>query len=95
MYHCHIQFYLSGRPCRMFDIIKETLPLEHFTHGFLESDKPEGTLAARADVILADLQDMDVKEALRTLTAAKKKEAEMILLADKEQIMLLLSLIHI
>ncbi len=89
MYHCHIQFYLSGRPCRMFDIIKETLPLEHFTHGFLESDKPEGTLAARADVILADLQDMDVKEALRTLTAAKKKEAEMILLADKEQIMLL------
>ena len=89
MYHCHIQFYLSGHPCRVSDIIKEILPLEHFTHGFLESDKPEEALAAEADVILADLQDMDVKEALQTLTAIKKKDAEMILLADKEQIMLL------
>lgn len=53
MYHCHIQFYLSGHPCRVSDIIKEILPLEHFTHGFLESDKPEEALAAEADVILS------------------------------------------
>lgn len=89
MYHCHIQFYLSGHSCRVFDIIKEISPLEHFTHEFLESEKPEGELAAKADVILADLQDMDVKEALQTLTVNKNNEAEIILLADKEQIMLL------
>ena len=89
MYHCHIQFYLSGHPCRVFDIVKEILPLEHFTHGFLESDKPEEALAAEADVILADIRDMDAKEALRRLTVNKKKEADVILLADKEQIILL------
>lgn len=89
MYHCHIQFYLSGHPCRVFDIVKEILPLEHFTHGFLESDKLEETLAAEADVILADIRDMDAKEALRRLTVNKKKDADVILLADKEQIILL------
>lgn len=89
MYHCHIHFYLIGHRCRIFEIIKGMSPLEHFTHEFFESDKPENALVAKADVILADLQDMDAKEALRMLTLGKTEKAEIILLADKSQIMLL------
>ena len=87
MYHCHMRLYLTGHPHRVFEIIKEMSPLEHFTHEFLESDRPEETLAAGADVIVADLQGYpDVKEAVRTLISAKAGSAELILLADREQI---------
>ncbi len=89
MYHCHIHFYLAGRQKRLFEIIKEMPPLEHFTHGFIESDTPQEALAARADVILADLRGIDVKEALRILTFGKVREAELILLAEKGQTMAL------
>ena len=85
MYHCHIHFYLAGSQKRIFEIIKEMPPMEHFTHGFLESDTPQEALAARADVIIADLHGLDPREALRILTFGKVKEAELILLADKEQ----------
>lgn len=88
MYHCHMRLYLTGHPHRVFEIIKEMSPLEHFTHEFLESDRPEETLAAGADVIVADLQGYpDVKEAVRTLISAKAGSAELILLADREQIL--------
>ena len=39
-----------------------------------------------ADVILANLQGTDVKKAVCTLLSGKRKEAELILLADREQI---------
>ncbi|MCI9568338.1 MAG: response regulator [Lachnospiraceae bacterium] len=86
MYHCHIHFYLAGRPGRVFEIIKEMSPLEHFTHEFSESSKPERALAGRADVIVADLRDVNTKEALRMLVSCKSGDAELILLADKEQL---------
>ena len=89
MYHCHIQFYLTGYQRRVFEIIKEMSSLEHFSHEFYESNRPEEELTAKADVILADLQDMDEKQALKTLTLNKKKEAELILLLDRTQISLL------
>lgn len=89
MYHCHIHFYLIGHSHRMFEIIKEMSPLENFTHKFFESDEPEAELAAKADVILADLQDLDIKESLQMLISNKKKEAELILLADKSRMALL------
>ena len=89
MYHCHIHFYLAGRQGRIFDIIKEMPPLEHFTHEFFESEKPDLALVSKADVILADLQGMDEREALRILVSDKRKEAELILLADKDHISLL------
>lgn len=85
MYHCHTCFYLSGGRSRIFDIIKEMPPLEHFTHKFLESEKPERKLASEADVIFADLWDLDAKAAVQLLASAKKKEGELILLADKNQ----------
>ncbi|MEY8234329.1 response regulator [Lachnospiraceae bacterium 66-29] len=89
MYHCHIHFYFMGQPCRVFEMIKEMPALEHFSHEFLESKRPEGALTAKADVIVADLQDMDVKQGVRALITGKSKEAQLILLADQSQIALL------
>lgn len=86
MYHCHIHFYLTGHSCRAFEVIKEMPPLEHFTHKFSESEIPNGALASEADVILADLQDMDAREALRMLVSEKKQGAELILFVDRDQI---------
>ena len=84
MYHCRIQFYLIGRQCRTFEIIKEVLPLEQFTHVFMQSDIPEEAMTEKADVILVHLQDMDIEENFRLLTSCKSREAELILLADKD-----------
>ena len=89
MYHCNVQFYLAGHQRKVFEIIKGMSPLAHFTHDFFESSRPDADLAARADVILADLQDVDVLEAVPKLLSAKKNEAELILLAEKDQILLL------
>ncbi|MCI9076269.1 MAG: response regulator [Dorea sp.] len=89
MYHCHIQFYLAGSHCRVFDIIRRISPLEHFTHEFMESQKLDKALAAKADVILLHLQDMDVKESLRMLASCRGRETELILLAGKDQLQLL------
>ena len=85
MYHCHIRFYLMGHHHAVFEEIKKMPALEHFTHEFMESDSPETELAAKADVIFADLQDMDEKEAMRILCAGMKKDAQLILFANKDQ----------
>ena len=84
-----IQFYLAGSHCRVFDIIRRISPLEHFTHEFMESQKLDKALAAKADVILLHLQDMDVKESLRMLASCRGRETELILLAGKDQLQLL------
>lgn len=86
MYHCHVHFYLLGEPSRTFDIIKRMPPLEHFTHEYMESSIPDEALAAKADVILADLQMLDAKEAVQKVLRAKAKEADFILLVKKEQV---------
>ncbi len=89
MYHCNVHFYLAGHQRKVFEIIKGMSPLAHFTHVFSESIRPDPELAARADVILADLQDVDVLEVVPKLLSAKGSEAELILLADRDQILLL------
>ena len=89
MYHCHIYFYLTGCSCNAFEMIKETRPYDRFVHEFLESDKPEAGMAARADVIFFNLQGTDGRERLQDLLAAKKPEAELILLTEQEKIMAL------
>lgn len=81
MYHCHIRFYLVGNSCRVFDVIKKMAPLEAFTHEFLESSCPESILVREADVILADLENREIKENLQTLFENRKGGSEMILLA--------------
>ena len=85
MYHCHMRFYLAGRPHRVFEIIKGMSPLEHFTHEFMGSAEVDAALAAWADVILADLRDMDARDAVRILAAAKGDHAELILLVGEGQ----------
>lgn len=85
MYHCHIQFYFIGHSCRVFEVIKEMPALEHFAHTFSKSGEPEAALAAQADVIIADLQDVDVHAALRAAASGRTGHAELILLADKAQ----------
>ncbi len=86
MYHCHIQFYFVGSPHMAFDQIKGMPPLDHFSHSFSESIQPEETLAAQADVILMHLTGQDPEHDVRTLISVMPDKAELILLADKEQI---------
>ncbi len=86
MYHCHVHFYLLGGQSRTFEIVKKMPPLEHFTHEYMESSILEEALAAKADVILADLQMLDAKEAVQKILRVKRKEADFIVLADKEQV---------
>ncbi len=90
MYECHFHLYLAGNSCRMFEVIKEIPSLDHFTHLFLESDEPEEILASKADVIVANLSDMDIKKATQILVSGKNKETQIILLADKEQMKVLM-----
>ena len=89
MYHCHLRLYLAGRPCRAFEIMKEMTPLEHFTHEFSESSRPDGALAAEAGAIFVNLQEMEIKEALDSLIKNKSADAELILLVDRERLGLL------
>lgn len=89
MYRCHIQFYLTGAHCRVYEVIRGMAPLEHFSHEFMESQKLDEELAAKADVILAHLENMDVRESVHMLASCRGRETEIILLAAKEQIMLL------
>ncbi len=85
MYHCHLQIYLISRRPERFDIIQKSAPLAPFTHTFLESDRPREELAAAADVILADLENMDAVCETEKLITWKGPEVELILLADSRQ----------
>lgn len=86
MYHCHIHFYFIGHHCRVFDMIQGTAPLDNFTHEYSESEKPDKKQSAKADVILLNLQGMDGTGDLCRILADKKKKAELIVLASREQI---------
>lgn len=88
MYHCHIHFCLIGQQNRVFEIIKEMSPLDHFTHTFLETDQVDDASVAAADVILANIQNMDAEEVLQALNANKKSDTELIVMADKNQVSL-------
>ena len=71
MYHCHLRFYYMGRRRELLETIQAVPPLRNFTHTFLESDCPKQALAAQADVILADLRDLDGPETVQALAACK------------------------
>ncbi len=83
MYHCHLQIYLISRQPDGFAAIRDMAPMEFFTHTFFESSEPQQALAARADLILADLQGMDAACETEKLAAWKKPEADLVVLAGK------------
>ncbi len=82
MYHCHVHFYLTGPKCRVFEIIKEMSPMEHFAHEFVESDKPESALAAGADVIFVHGMENHLQETLKNLKKDMQCETELMVLAN-------------
>lgn len=89
MYHCNVCFYLIGESADLFKNLKEMPPLPHFTHEFAESLKPDETLAKQADVIVIDMSGLNIVGTLRILLSHRKKEAELIFLAQKEQMQIL------
>ncbi len=89
MYNCCLHIYLAGQPCSTFEVIKEMPSLEYFTHVFSESVRPDRILASEAELILANLTELDAKEALAALLPDGTDETQVILLADKEQARLL------
>lgn len=89
MYHCRTCFYLTGNLCRTFEIIKEMPPFEHFEHEFFEDGITGSEPISKVDVIIANLQDVDVKKMMQDVVERKSEETEVILLARKDQIVLL------
>lgn len=85
MYHCHICFYMITGQNELFDTLKQLSPLAHFTHEYLQSAGIDAAMTNKADVILADVRQLNAEETLAFLVSHKRKEAELILLADKEQ----------
>ncbi len=85
MYHCHMCFYGIGHRRELVELIRDIPPLEPFTHEFWESKEAEADKLARADVILADLRDTDPAQGLERLLSGRKEGAELILLAEREQ----------
>ncbi len=86
MYHCHLRIYFTGHQPELFAPLKEMPPLEAFTHEFEESDEPEKALAAKADLILANLSGTDAFKTAQALSIWKKAEGELILLVEKSQV---------
>lgn len=85
MYHCHIQFYLTGVSCSVFEEIRKMPPLENFTHTFCWNETIARQNAAKADVIFANLQGMDPEEIRHVLEACGDGEPKLILLASAGQ----------
>ena len=85
MYHCHIYFYMITGQNELFTTLKQLSPLAHFTHEYIQSTGTDTAMTNKADVILADVRQKNAEETLAFLLSHKRKEAELILLADKEQ----------
>ncbi|RKJ41349.1 response regulator [Acutalibacter sp. 1XD8-33] len=85
MYHCHVRFYFVGSRRKLFQPVRDASPLESFTHECMESLRPEASLAAKADLILCDLRDLDAPLAIDALLESKAPGAQLILLAEQSQ----------
>ncbi|MCM1123329.1 MAG: GGDEF domain-containing protein [Eubacterium sp.] len=85
MYHCNVCFYLIGESDDLLNRLRQMPPFPHFRHEFMRSPKPEETLMKWADIIVIDMSGFPVTETLHVLFSHMKKEAELIVLAQKEQ----------
>ena len=85
MYSCHITFYYIGHQQDICDLFRDIPPLEPYTHSFMISEAPQSTLAAQADVIFADLRDLDAANVFPVLSAVRKPVSQLIALAAETQ----------
>lgn len=85
MYRCHTHFYLVGKQKRIYEVIKNMSPLEHFKHEFYESEELEETEIKKAEVIIIDLHNKNMSEVLSLIHLNKKEDSEVIFLAEKDQ----------
>ena len=83
MSHCLAFTCVSSHP-EVFEPIKAMPALDPFTHVFTVSALPDPALAGSADVIFADLREME-PGGLQVLLSRKKESAQLILLADLER----------
>lgn len=84
MYYCRIRFYLTGRRPEIYTIIRGYAPPENFSYDFIESEKPDPAKITEANVIFADYSDYSSVEELKNTFANRKRDAELIVLADKD-----------
>lgn len=86
MYHCYIHFYLMGKHDKIFEIIKKSSPQKRFVHEFYESEEVEIEKISQSQVIIANLSyNTNANDLLQTILSTKKKETEVIILVDKQQ----------
>ncbi len=86
MYHCHVCFYITGCQGPFAKIVRSMVAPDAFDYEFAESEHLKEDAAAKADVIFADLSNLEAEKAVQELGLWKKPEAELILLARREQI---------
>ncbi len=89
MYHCHMHFYFAGQHCRAFEVMKEAVPFENFTHEFSWSEKPEAALVKSAGVIFANFQGADAVRDIEMLVKEKKNGTELIWLVGEGELAVL------
>lgn len=89
MYHCEVCFYMITEQDELFETLKQMPQFLRFSHEYQKSARAEAELTERADVILADMRQTDAAQTLAFLLSHKRKAAELIVLADQEQTMLL------
>ena len=84
MSHCRLAFACVGCHPEVFEPIKAMPAPAPFTHAITVSELPDPAFVGSADVIFADLRDMD-PGGLQVIISRKKESAQLILLADLER----------
>ena len=84
MYHCEVCFYFAGCDSSLTQIVRAMTPPAQFTYKFEESSTLSEASVRKADVIFMNMAATDSAD-LNILITCKKKDSEVILLADKDQ----------
>lgn len=86
MYHCKIGCYFWNITTELQDVIRESSPLERFSHEYFSSQELQKDLAEQADLVIADFSGVDVEETLAHLSGVCKSGAEIILCMDAGEV---------
>ncbi len=92
MYYCCIHFSLVSNMIHkdnLLETIKKMPPLENFSHEFCQGSDCKSSQIAEADAIFVNLRGMEPDRVVEDILREKKKDARLILLAEREQILLL------